>query len=210
MAKRRTSRTAGAAALVLCSLVALLAAVAPAGAQDPQDPYGSTSTSAPPARTATIEIDPTVGPVGAQVEVTACGYEPATTNGSITFGGTLVASDLVADAHGCLSSGGRRPTFRVPDDSRPGTHHVCAEVPGYNTPCARFRVENGGGSGGPDTDAEVLGNSVERPAGVDVFGASLPKTGIAAGAVVLLALVLIVGGRTMLEESRRRSVTRRR
>jgi len=205
MSTTRGSRRYRTATVVAGGLLGVVLLAGPAGAQDPNDPYGSTTTTTAPPATATIELSVDSGPRGTDIGVFACGYAPGTTGGSVTFDGTVVASGLVASAQGCLTGTGNAPpgsaplTIRVPDDARPGNRNVCSVVSGYNTPCAQFQVRNQG-----EAEGGVLGNRITNDS---LFGGSLPKTGLAIGALLAIAAVLIVGGRALLADERRRRRT---
>ncbi|MFP5257298.1 MAG: hypothetical protein ACLGI8_15780 [Acidimicrobiia bacterium] len=204
------------AAIALSALMGL-----PAGAQE--DPYGSTTTTTAPTGEATIELTSEVGPAGGEVGVFACGYLPSEDDdaprGSITFDGEVLVGGLVVNAEGCLTTGGQGGgrsaatagqasrtaplTIVIPEDSRPGQHRVCAVMAGWNTPCAKYRVENprvkgvsterpGQAGGG---DAQVAGTSTDRLLG-------LPVTGAAIGVLVLTAIVLVAVGRILLKAQR--------
>lgn len=189
-----------------CALVASASFTSAASAQE--GPYGSTSTSSPPPRVATLRLTVDAGPRGSQVGVFACGYAPGSTDGSVSFDGSVVASGLIANADGCLTADGSPGptgaplTIRVPDDARPGQRNVCSVLAGYNTPCAKFQVQNGNGQGQGDT--EVQGATVTRESGGQRgSGGSLARTGLALGAFVAAAAALLVVGRALLSRSRR-------
>lgn len=188
-------------AAVAAGLVVLLAlSVATAGAQD--GPYGSTTTTTTAPRRATIALTVTSGPPGTDVGVFACGYDPGAEGGSLTFDGTVLAAGLIANGDGCLTGTGNAPpggapvTVRVPPTARPGNHNVCSMLPGYNTPCARFRVTTRGRS--DEHRAEVRGESIGRTSN---GGSSAPPR---IAAALLLALAVFVVGRMALTARGRR------
>ena len=171
------------------TVVALLGALAlPAGAQD--DPYGGTTTTAGSVAgaQATCDLTITEGQAGAGVTATVAGVASETTV-RILFGGVEVGR-AATPAQGQSGSALAIP-FVVPDVS-PGDYLVTAVGPDFTSTC---ETEVGG-------LFSVLGGTLARGSGGG--GGALPRTGIFVALFLVIALVLLLVGRALVEASRRR------
>jgi len=183
---------------------ALLASTGPAAAGG--DPYGSTTTStAAPGDTPDCGLSTASGVPGTRVTATVTNV-PVGSVVRILFGGDEVsratADEVTASAVGpAVVLGGRtlpvgvatttvEIDFTVPTRP-PGDYAVTAVGDTFSSPC-------GAGDG---VGFEVLAAAAGNGGG----GGNLPKTGIYAALLVAVALALLVGGRALLEGSRRRA-----
>lgn len=189
------------AALLIVGVGSLGVASAASGQEDP---YGSTSTTS----TTAPSSDPVCGTslesaqVGASVTATVSNVPPGTTV-RILFNGSEVASgtaDVQAQSVGgpvlfggvslpAQANGSVSLKFAVPDVP-PGTYTIAAVGDTFTVIC---------GSGG----FTVLGASQGG-------GGSLARTGVFAGLLLAIALVLLLVGRALMEESKRRKRRARR
>ena len=196
-----TGRLAGLSLVVVVALGILLAGAA--AAQD--DPYGSTSTTAGsgPPGAATCELTVTSGEPG--VEGTATVH-------NVPFGGTVrillggievgraTAPQSAQSVGAPVLLGGQvlpqqaaRTTVTVPfvvPSMPPGPYLMTAVGVDFAGVCS---AETGG-------HVDVLGETVTRDGG----GRSLPRTGIYVLLLLAIAVALVLTGRALIEESRRR------
>ena len=177
---------------MLAGLVAVLMLAAPAAAQD--DPYGGTSTTRPaPGPRPTCRVKPDSVTPGS----TAVARVNAVPRGStvrVTFDGEQVA-EAQADGPGSSPHVNIDIPYTVPD-VEPGSYEVTAVGATFTASCGSQRVEG-----------EVLGDQIERDpdgSGGGVLGGSLPATGLTVGLLVAVAVALILGGRVLLDRSRKR------
>jgi hypothetical protein len=182
-------RLASGAAAVLIALIVAGAVTTGAGAQE--NPYRGTSTteqdpSQTDSATAACSLSASSGAPGTPITATVSGVTPGV-EVRIVFDGADVGK-AVADADGIASV-----TFAIPASS--GTSHsVVAVGPTFTEPC-------GSVTGG----FEVLGGVDSRsgPGGsTGVLGGVLPRTGTELAVALLAAVVLLLVGRALLEESR--------
>lgn len=183
------SRTARWSAVASFAVAITLALAAPAHAAAGGDPYGSTTTTAgEPTIEVSCELSLTVGPPGTAVTATVLNV-PFGDTIRLLFGGTEVGratAPLAADATPGLT--GVTIDFVVPEVAAGG--YLVTAVGGTFT-----------GECSPDAGLfDVLAATQSQGDG----GGALPRTGIYAALLVALALALVVAGRAVLAESRRR------
>lgn len=213
---RRTHRPLIAVWLAVVALCAAgVAALAP-GALAQSDPY-SGGTPTPPAAGPTLRLNLSVqsGAPGQRVEVKVC-CVPTGQQVTVSFNGITVISDAAAQGVGVSLGRTHRPLFAVvgltPSSIRtaaasgagidgffvvpsvaPGPYDVCAATAGATPVCASFVVTGGGA---------VLGNQVTRDEG---GGSALARTGFRIVLFLLLAVGLLVLGRSLVKASKKRS-----
>jgi hypothetical protein len=178
------------AAFALIAFAVLSLWAGPAAAQD--DPYGSTSTtggngtqpscqlrtrSAHPGETVTVRLRAI--PRGEEVEVRLDGEVVARATASSSGSSPRVSFDV---------------DFVVPSDTVSGEHDVTAVGAAFTASCTtgngdRLEVQ---------ADSEVRGIQQDR-------GGSLPRTGIYIALLLAVAVALLLVGRAVLKESRRRA-----
>lgn len=187
MVLRTLARWAALAALTAGLVAALPAPAASAG----EGPYGpTTTTAAPPPQGAEAgcELSLEAGTPGDTGTATVSGVEAGQTV-RLLFGG-VEGGRGQAPADAADGRGAVVVAFTVPalDEGR----YLVTAV------SATFTVECGAGF----TIGAVLGSVVEPSA--DQQLGPLPKTGVYAGVLVAIAIALLVLGRSLLAESRRR------
>jgi hypothetical protein len=223
---RNTSRPA--ALLVLLSCLAAFFVVAPASPTSAQvctDPYGcppttTTTTTVPGATTTTTTPPPPgaqpscvvstrVGIIGTNVDVTVTNV-PIGLRINLLLNGvqvdTAIAGATGGDAIGSLEAGTPKSArsaktaaqgaglvnvtfdFRVPTGP-PGSYTLVAVADGFRADCFPFTILR-------DVDAQ----NTDRDNG----GGNLARTGFTVLGLLILAAVLLVMGRAMVEASRRR------
>lgn len=180
-----------AAAGLLLALSLLLLGAAPSGAQD-GGPYGSTTTTeggggtpscqlrtkaAAPGETVTVHLKAIAR--GDEVEIRLDGEPLAQATATKSGSSPRVSFDV---------------DFVVPTDTQPGTHSVAAVGADFNASC-----QTGSGE-----DLEVAAGAV-RSGEKERGGGSLARTGMYLALLVAVALGLLVVGRAVLAESRRRA-----
>jgi hypothetical protein len=119
-----------------------------------------------------------------ETPATTCSETQTFSNESSPTGGAL-ASQLAAGGVLLVSAAQQNAfplDFKVPSLPALNDYPVCATAPGHNSDCEQFRII---GDSGTSND-------------------SLVRTGISIGVLLALALALIIGGRTLVESSRRR------
>ena len=198
MSVRTTARIA--ASLVTAAVLCLVAAPM-AGAQ--QDPYGNTTTTTSKVGEAEATCGLSVGQAKPGTEVTAkvggvffgenvkilfdgvvvgTGKAPAapvaaqSSSGAVVFGGQAIASDVVAVTTVTIK-------FTVPKAAAVGTHLVTAVGDTFTCFCnprGEFKVLAAGNGGG------------------------LARTGIQAALLLVIAVALLIIGRTLVAEAKRR------
>jgi len=186
----------------LLAAAAVAAAPAPAQTCGPADPYSGGNPSCEQQAQLTIQLSAGSGEPGSTVVVDASGFKQGDT-ATITFGGTVVATTNASSGSAGLAV--FRPTrilgqsasasihqpITVPGLAT-GTYDVCVSAPNAQGACAPFRITPG---------AEVLGVTFTR-GGED----SLAKTGLVLLPFLVLAVILIVGGRYLVAKGRARRV----
>ena len=180
-------RTASARYCIGAVVVAglLLAAAGPAASQE--DPYGGTTTTTRqlPRETPACDLSVTAGAPGTPVRATVTGVSAGDTVRVVFDGADVGRAEAEADGAGSAAA---VVDFRVPTRP-PGTYDVVAVGASFTASCG---PEEGGGFG-------VLS------AGVSQGGRSpLPRTGVYVGLLLAGAAALIVFGRGILAEGRRR------
>jgi hypothetical protein len=177
-------------------LVAALMVVAPVAAQD--DPYGSTSTTRPtPGPRPSCRVDARSVTPGSTT-VARVHAAPRGSTVRIFFNGEQVA-EAQADGPGSSPQVNVDIPYTVPD-VEPGSYPVTAVGATFTASCGNQRVEG---------ETEVAGEQIVRDAddsggGTGVLGGSLARTGLTVGLLVAVALALILGGRGLLDGSRKR------
>lgn len=169
--------------VALAALALVLLSAAPAAAQD-DDPYGGTTTTTEaPEVVPACELDLTAGAPGTQAMVTVT---------SVPAGGTvriLFAGDEVARGTAPLQgSTTLELAFTVPSMAE-GRYLVTAVGADFTLTCSPG-----------DGTFEILSASESRAPGAS----ALPRTGVYAALFVVVALVLLVAGRSLLKASQRR------
>jgi hypothetical protein len=167
--------------LGFCAL--LLASAGSAGAGD--DPYGSTTTTVGgTGAEATCSLDVSEGAPGTPVRATVGDAEVGSTV-RILFGGDEVGRGVV---EGSGDAGSVTIDFVVPDKPE-GSYQITAVGATFTVTC-----ESAAG-----VEFAVLAASA------GAGGGTLPKTGVVVGALVLIALVLLVAGRMLLTGEKARN-----
>jgi hypothetical protein len=175
--------------LVVAAAAGLVVLAAPAPAQTcgPSDPYSGGNPNCEQQAQLTIELSAQSGPPGASFNVHASGFRSGD-HASISFGGTEVAA-----ATASRGDTGRPATVdqtvQVPDVAA-ATYDVCVSAPNAQSACAPFHVTAG---------TVVAGVSFTRGG-----GGSLAKTGLMLLPFLILAVILILGGRYLVAKSRGR------
>lgn len=170
-------------AVVVALSVAFLAGT-PASAQE--DPYGSTTTTRPPGGEPSCHLRTRSGVVGSRATVTVRAV-PRGTTVRVLFDGQQVAE-------GQATGPGSSPRmnididFTVPE-AEPGAHEVTAVGVDFSVSCRT----------GTGARFEVLASGESRGG-----GGSLARTGVYVGLLVAVAGALLVAGRALLVESKRR------
>lgn len=186
-------------AALFAGLVAALLLATPAAAQD--GPYGSTSTTRPsPGPRPSCRLTASVVTPGSTT-VARVNAAPRGSTVRIFFNGEQVA-EAEAEGPGTSPHVNVDIPYTVPD-VEPGSYPVAAVGATFTASCGTQRVEG---------EAEVGGEQVERGGSRSggVLSGSLPRTGLAIGLLLAVALALIVAGRALLESSRERGRTARR
>jgi hypothetical protein len=188
----RWGRDAVARVAIALAIALALVGAAPAAAQD--GPYGSTSTTRGPGTQPSCQLRTRAAAPGETVTV----HLRAISRGDqveVRLDGEVVAQ-ATAPSSGSAPRVNFNIDFVVPSDTEPGQHAVTAVGAGFTASC---RTANGDDL--QVAGSEVLSSGVERGGG----GGSLPRTGMYIALLVALALVLLVVGRAVLTESRRRA-----
>lgn len=211
MTARSTQRLRAAiGATVAGCCLALVGAVGPVGAQDPYGGTTTTTTTADPELVAACALGLTAGapgatasvrvtnvPFGATVRVLLDGSEVG--RGTAPVQGQSVGAPVAFGGQALVAQATTTTldiSFTVPDLA-PGRYLVSAVGADFTLRCTS------------DTDDlfEVLGSSRGREG---VASGSLPRTGVYVALLLVIAVVLIVAGRTLLHRSRRRQTAARR
>jgi hypothetical protein len=178
-------------ALTLALGVLTSLSVAPASGQE--DPYGNTTTTTEhPGGKRTCQLRTESGEVGSRATVTVKGVTRGSTI-RVLFDGQPVA-EAEATAPGSSPQVNVDIDFTVPP-AEPGMHEVTAVGADFSASC---RTSHGDGF---DVVGEVLGAEVTRDGG----GSSLPRTGLYLGALVAVAVGLLLVGRVLVTRSKRRA-----
>lgn len=202
---RVRNRGIRALAAAVGAVVALAAFCASPGAAQDGDPYGGTTTTGGgPTPAATCELSMTSGDAGASVTATVRNVQFGETV-RMLFGGTEVAratAPLQSQSVGApvllggqvLAQQATRATvsvdFVVPD-VEPGSYLVTAVGVDFTAECTF--------EGGGFDVVDVLGDAVTRGG-----GRSLARTGMYVLLLLVIGAALVLVGRALLEESRRR------
>jgi hypothetical protein len=184
----RRGRRGGAFALAV--LVVLGLGVGSAAAQD--GPYGSTSTTAGPGTEASCQLRTRAAAPGETVSVRLKAI-PRGERVEIRLDGETVA-EATATSSGSSPRVNLDVDFVVPADTEPGEHIVTAVSAGFNASCQTANGDN----------LEVASGAV-LSGGEERGGGSLARTGMYAAILVVTALGLLLVGRAVLTESRRRA-----
>ena len=182
----RTRRWFALVALTATALTLVGLAGSPAAAQAPppcNDPYGCPPIIDPgslPPECPTLA--PSQGAVGTTVTATVTGVDPPNATVTILFDGSPVGS-------GTAAGGTAQVSFNVPAATT-GPHTVTAVAPNGSVTCGTgFTV--------------VSGTGTPRSGGPGSGGGSLARTGFTVLGLLLLAALLVLVGRAMVESSRR-------
>jgi hypothetical protein len=192
------------AALLVGSAAGLLVLAAPAPAQTcgPSDPYSGGNPNCEQQAQLTIQLSLQSGAPGTSFVVDASGFKDGDT-ATITFGGTVIATSTASSGGtglavfrptailGQAAKASIHETVKVPDVAV-GTYDVCVAAPNAQSACAPFHVTPG---------TVVAGVSFTRGG-----GDSLAKTGLMLLPFLVLAVILILGGRYLVAKSRARRV----
>ncbi len=179
------------AVLGLVALIALTVAAAPVAAQD-GGPYGSTSTTAGPGTQPSCQLRDRVAAPGESVTVHLRAI-PRGEQVEIRLDGEVVA-EATADSSGSSPRVNMDVDFVVPADTEPGEHAVSAVGAAFTASCT---TANG-------DDLEVASGAV-LSGGEERGGGSLARTGMYLAVLVAIAAGLLIVGRAVLLESRRRA-----
>lgn len=181
---------------LLLALALVVLGAAPVSAQD-GGPYGSTSTTGGPGTRPSCQLRTRAAAPGETVTVHLKAI-PRGEQVEIRLDGEVVAK-ATATSSGSSPRVNFHVDFVVPSDTEPGEHVVTAVGADFTEPC---RTANGDNLQVADT--EVLSGGQSRNRG-DGGGGSLARTGLYAGLLIAVAMGLLVVGRAVLAESRRRA-----
>lgn len=174
----------------------VLAAPAPAQTCGPSDPYSGGNPNCEQQAQLTIQLSLQSGAPGTSFVVDASGFKDGDT-ATISFGGTAIATATASPDgafHAAAVQGSKasiHETVRVPE-VQAATYDVCVSAPDAQSACAPFHVTPG---------TVVAGVSFTRGG-----GGSLAKTGLMLLPFLVLAVILILGGRYLVAKSRARRV----
>jgi hypothetical protein len=167
--------------LGLVATTVVFAGAASAQTCGPADPYSGGTPNCGQQGQLTIELSVGSGEPGTTVVVDASGFKQGDL-ATITFGGDVVATVTVSGAS-------IHQPITVPNVAA-GTYDVCVSAPNAQSACAPFRVTPG---------TVVAGVSFTRGG-----GDSLAQTGFKLLPFLLLAVILILGGRYLVAKGRAR------